>query len=79
MNLNVYLLKVTDYNKLKVQKTKDGIPSTFCQLQNLLHNTMIIWSCFSANGVCPIDRIEGSKDHYILVNILNHVILPYAK
>lgn len=40
---------------------------------------IMIWGCFSHNGVGPIHRIEGIMDKNVYVGILSEVMLPYAE
>lgn len=39
---------------------------------------VMVWGCFSYNGVGPIYKINGIMDQHIYVDILNNVMLPYA-
>lgn len=42
--------------------------------------SLMVWGCFSYNGVGHIIQIEGIIDkHYYLENILQSVMLPFAE
>lgn len=41
--------------------------------------SVIVWGCFSWNGVGPIHRIIGKMDQIMYKNILNDVMLPFAE
>lgn len=41
--------------------------------------SIMVWGCFSWNGVGPIHRIEGNMDAVKYVEILQNVMLPYAE
>lgn len=40
---------------------------------------IMVWGCFSANGVGPLHKINGIMDRYGYKNILEDVMLPYAE
>lgn len=40
---------------------------------------IMVWGCFSANGLGPIHRIDGIMDRFMYINILKDVMLPYAE
>lgn len=40
---------------------------------------IMVWGCFSAYGIGPIHRIEGTMDRFMYRNILQDVMLPYAE
>lgn len=40
---------------------------------------VMIWGCFSYNGVGPIYQIRGIMDKNVYVGILDEVMLPYAE
>ena len=41
--------------------------------------SIMVWACFSYNGVGPIHRIEGIMNAEIYKNIMKDVMLPYAE
>lgn len=40
---------------------------------------IMVWGCFSRDGVGPIHRIEGIMDQTMYLNIIKTVMLPHAK
>lgn len=40
---------------------------------------IMVWGCFSGNGIGPIKRIEGTMTAVGYSNILSNVMLPYAE
>lgn len=40
---------------------------------------VMVWGCFSANGLGPLHRINGIMDRWVYKNILEDVMLPYAE
>ena len=40
---------------------------------------VMVWGCFSANGLGPIHRNDGIMDHFMYKNILKDVMLPHAE
>lgn len=40
---------------------------------------IMVWGCFSYNGVGPIHQIKGIMDQHVYVDILEKVMFPYAE
>ena len=40
---------------------------------------LMVWGCFSANGLGPIHRNDGIMDRFMYKNILKDVMLPHAE
>lgn len=40
---------------------------------------VMVWGCFSGQGIGPIHRIEGIMDRFMYTDILKDVMLPYAE
>lgn len=41
--------------------------------------SVMVWGCFSAHGVGPLHRIEGIMDKNKYLNILETIMLPFAR
>lgn len=41
--------------------------------------SVMVWGAMSMNGTGPIQRIEGTMDQYVYVNLLENALLPFAK
>ena len=39
----------------------------------------MVWGCFSYGGVGPVYRVPGIMDQFEYINILEEIMLPYAK
>lgn len=51
------------------------------QLPTVKHGggNVMVWGCFSRDGIGPIHRIQGIMDQEIYMGIMKNVMLPYAK
>lgn len=51
------------------------------QLPTVKHGagSVMVWGTFSAKEMGPLHRIEGIMDQKVYLNILENVMLPYAK
>lgn len=60
--------------------TGKRLDSRYCQ-KTVKHGggNVMVWGCFSANGLGPIHRIDGIMDRFMYNNILKDVMLPYAE
>ena len=66
--------------KRNVRRPKDKVfHEKFCK-RTVKHGggNIMIWGCFSWNGVGPIHRILDTMDRFKYKNILEHKMLPYA-
>ncbi len=51
------------------------------QLPTVKHGggNIMVWGCFSRDGIGPIHRVEGIMDQYMYKDIINNKMLPHAK
>lgn len=51
------------------------------QLPTVKHGggNIMVWGCFSRDGVGPIHQIDGIMDRFVYKNIVNSIMLPHAK
>lgn len=68
-----------DHNTLDVQKARGTTECINYQLLNMAEETLWLGGCFSAHGTGPIHHIQGVMDSKRYQEILNNVMLPYAK
>lgn len=40
---------------------------------------VMVWGCFSRNGVGPLHRVVGNMDQHIYTGIVENIMLPHAK
>lgn len=41
--------------------------------------SVMVWTCFSANGVGPFHKIDGTMDRFMYKNILETKMIPHAE
>jgi len=41
--------------------------------------SVIVWGAFSAKGMGPLHRIDSTMNRKVYIDILENVMLPYAK
>uniref|UniRef100_A0A8R1IVS3 Uncharacterized protein n=1 Tax=Caenorhabditis japonica TaxID=281687 RepID=A0A8R1IVS3_CAEJA len=42
-------------------------------------DNVMVWSCFSSHEVGPLHRIRGNMDRFVYEQILQNVMLPFAR
>lgn len=75
-----YLLVGTD-GMCRVRRPRGKrLQPQFCQ-KTLKHGggNVMVWGCFSGQGLGPIHKIDGIMDRFIYKNILENIMLPYAE